>query len=107
MKTRDTAVQLRALADFLDARPEFETEGHVFVFTQYSTINFYDRDKFITAVKSLGSSKKSYTEGEYSKLMVTADAFPIKLSIARDAVCKKIVKFECEPLFSEDEVEAL
>jgi hypothetical protein len=113
MKTREVAKTLRGFADFLDARPEFDTEGVVSFLEGYSKeephayINFYDKGKFVEAVKSIGNATKTYTDGDYPKLEVTADAFPIKLSISRDKVCRKIVQFECDPLFSEEEVRSL
>lgn len=104
---------LRSFADFLESRPDFDTEGCVSVIDGYKEspyvvyINFYDRDKFVAAVKAVGNATKKYTDGDYPKLEVTADAFPIKLSISRDKVCTKKVEYICEPLFSEEEVRSL
>ncbi len=112
MKTGQLIEVLANFTTFLADRPEFETEGCVSVIDGYKEsphvyVNFYDRDKFVAAVKALGNATKKYTDGDYPKLEVTADAFPIKLSISRDKVCKKTVTFDCEPLFSEEEVRSL
>ena len=113
MKTRELERLLRKFANYLVTIPEFDVEGCVSFLEghagtgPYVHVSLWDRDKFIAAVKAIGSSKKVYTEGDYAELQVTADAFPIKLSIARDKVCLKKVTYECEPLFSAEEVEAL
>ncbi len=115
MTTRDLAATLRRIASYLSTIPEFDVESCVSIMSggtitapcPYVHIPIWDRDKFVAAVKAIGNSKKVYTDEPYANLEVTADAFPIKLSIARDKVCKKEVKYTCEPLFSEDEVEAL
>lgn len=101
--TRTYAENLRKQADFLDSRPEFALD-----YEHSGTLSFYSRDKFVNAVKALGTSDKKYSEGEYSQLYVTPQAFPeFKIAIARDKVCRKVVKYECEPLFSEAELETL
>jgi hypothetical protein len=113
MKTRELASFLQTLADFLASAPEFDTENCASILKGYKAnspnlyINYYDRDKFVAAVKALGSCTKRYTDGDYPKLEVTAKAFPIQLTISRDKVCKKTVVYDCEPLFSEEEVGSL
>ena len=113
MKTREYAQELRKFADYLDSRPEFSGEHMVFFpKTTYSAqsihINYDDKAQFVEAVKALGSSTKTCTgDSNYSRLNVRAKDYPLELSISRDKVCRKVVKFECEPLFSEEEVEAL
>jgi hypothetical protein len=110
MTTRELERTLRHFANYLATIPEFDVEGCVSIMegsittSPYVHVPIWDRYKFIAAVKAIGSSKKVYTEGDYAELQVTADAFPIKLSIARDKVCKKSVVYDCEPLFSEAEV---
>lgn len=113
MTTRELERTLRHFANYLSNIPEFDIESCVSIMEgsittgTYVHVPIWDRDKFIAAVKAIGSSKKVYTEGDYAELQVTADAFPIKLSIARDKVCLKTVTYACEPLFSAEEVEAL
>jgi hypothetical protein len=43
----------------------------------------------------------------YAELVVKATAAPFSVRISRDKVCKKIVSYDCEALFSAEEVEAL
>lgn len=101
--SRTYAQQLQRIAAFLESKPEFELD-----FTHGHLLSFYTKDNFVAAVKAIGSSTKKYGEGEYANLEITPVAFPeLKLSIQRSSVCRKVVKFECEPLFSEEEVEAL
>jgi len=111
METKEAAVMFRNFAFFLDEHPDFKTGGTVSLMADskapYFFISYYDKKIFVEAVKAIGDCTKEYTQGDYSSLHVTAKNFPIKLSIPRDRVCKKIVTFDCEPLFSTDEVEAL
>lgn len=103
LTSRVYAEKLRKIADFLDSRPVFELE-----YDQSKTISFWSKDKFVNAVKAIGNATKTYDEGEHSSLYITPVEFPdLKLSIMRSSVCKKIVKFECEPLFSDSELESL
>ena len=114
MKTRELATMLRKTADYLDSLEEFKTGTSITFLEDYSTKktrvygSFYDKDEFVAAVKAIGNATKRYDDSStYPELHVTAKAFPIEFNISRDKVCKKIVTYDCEPLFSEEEVEAL
>lgn len=98
--SREYAAEMRKAADYLDARPEFETEQYGF----HAYLSFYDRDKFVVAAKVIGNAKKEFTDGSYPELLLNVVGAPIRLSIARDKVCKKTVTFDCEPLFSNEEL---
>ena len=94
MQTHELVPFLRGLATTFLYAPDFDTEGCFSILTgvdekPYIFISFYARDKFVAAVKALGSSTKEYTTGDYPRLQVTARDFPIKLSISRDTVCRK------------------
>jgi hypothetical protein len=113
MRTRELAVELRKFADYLDSRPEFKNETLLFFpkttyGEQYVHMSYDDKTQFVEAVKAMGSSTKEYTgDSDFAKLNVRAKDYPLELSISRDKVCRKVVKFECDPLFSEEELEAL
>jgi hypothetical protein len=113
MKTRELAVELRIFADYLDSRPEFNNGTLIFFpkttyGEQYMHMSYDDKPQFVEAVKALGNSTKKYTgDSDYAKLEVQAKDYPLKINISRDKVCRKVVKFECDPLFSEEEFEAL
>ncbi len=110
MKTQEVAQMLRNFAAFLEDRPDFRVEGDLSLMpgkNPYFFCKYYDKNTFVEAVKALGDCTKTYTDGDYSDLRVTAKNFPIQLSISRDRVCKKEVKYICEPLFSTEEVESL
>ncbi len=102
MNTREYAVELRKVADFLDLRPEFKLETYE---KGTKVFNFYDKKLFVDAAKALGDATKSYTS--YDDFRLTAKNANVVLSIARDKVCRKVVTYDCEPLFSAEEVEAL
>jgi hypothetical protein len=113
MKTRELAVELRIFADYLDSRPEFNNGTLIFFpKTTYGEqsmyLNYGDKSQFVEAVRALGSSTKKYTgDSDYAELKVRAKDYPLEIAISRDKVCRKVVKFECDPLFSEEEFEAL
>jgi hypothetical protein len=107
--SRELARRFRQLADFLESRETFKTENGVYlsVYDGQLGINFDSKDAFVAAVKAIGNATKKYTAGDYPKLVVSADYAPIELSITRDKVCKKTITYDCEPLFSADEVAEL
>ncbi len=109
MNTREYAVELRKAADFLDSRPEFEVETGIYVSLDPARAHagFYNKENFLQAAKALGNTTKKYTEGEYGKLELTSTESSFAINISRDKVCKKIVTYDCEALFSPEEVEAL
>lgn len=94
MDSREYAQKLKDIAEFLDSRPEFNYIG--------------SKEDFVAAAKAIGDATKSVGDGEYANFTLTAKNCPdLKLIIPRDAVCRKTVKYECEPLFSHEEMEAL
>jgi hypothetical protein len=108
--SKEMAQRLRTIAEFLEDKDEFPMDfygGYLSPTDGKFSISFEDKKKFTQAVKSIGSAAKHYTEGDHSKLVISADYAPIELNISRDKVCKKVVRYDCEPLFSPEEVEAL
>ena len=101
--TREAAKKLREIADFLDSRPTFVLEHF-----NPGFFSFYDKAQFVAAAKAIGDATKSTEEGvAYADFRLTSKHAPITLSIARDKVCRKTVKYECEPLFTSEEMESL
>jgi hypothetical protein len=111
MKTKRELVQeLRNAANALDLIPEdFQLEAeHAMLINDVLSLSFYSKEKFVAAVKTLGNVTKTYTDGEYAELIVESDTVPkIRLRISRDKVCTKKVVYDCEALFSAEEVESL
>ena len=111
MKTRELATQLRDVVRFLESRPEFELDGSTCTTTYggkfQTSMFFYNKENFVEASKCFGNAVKSVSEGEYARFLLTSTAAPVALSISRDAVCTKKVLYDCEPLFTPEEVEAL
>ena len=100
MNTREYAVEIRKIADFLDSRPEFDIacDGAKLFY-------FWDKELFVKAAKALGDAEKKVTPSE--EFQLESKHAKVILSIARDKVCRKVVTYDCEPLFSAEEVEAL
>lgn len=106
--SRELADRFRQLADALDRRETYNIDGGATVSTDGKLyLHFYDKAQFVIAVKGLGSAEKRYTSEPYSELQVSSKWAPIVLYISRDKVCTKKVTYDCEPLFSPEEVSAL
>ena len=101
MKSHDLATQLRQTADYLLSHPDFELayEPSLYLGNYYS-----DKDKFIAAVRALGSGKKTW-DREEMQFEVNAP-LTLYVRVLRATICRKVQdeKWECEPLLtSEDE----
>lgn len=105
--TRELAEALRNTAAYLDSIESFKTDGIFCIVSDASSLHYYDKNLFVAGVKAMGDATKTYDAGEFANLNVTAKAFPFTLKISRDKVCRKVVKFECDPLFSAEELETL
>ena len=107
--SREMAQRLRNVAEFLEDHDNFKLESGAYLsgYDGKFSIHFDSKEAFVNAVKAVGEGVKEYTSEPYSKLNYSAAWAPIELSIPRDKVCRKIVKFECDPLFTAEEVEAL
>ncbi len=101
--TREAAKKLREIADFLDSRPTFVL-GYYF---EPGLFSFYDKAQFVAAAKAIGDATKITGEGEYANFKLKSKHAPITLVIPRDRVCHKTVKYECEPLFTSEEMVSL
>lgn len=109
--SRELARRFRQLADFLDSCETFSMQNGAFLSVSDGQlcISFDSKEAFIAAVRAIGNATKryDYPDDAYAKLVVSADYAPIELSIPRDKVCKRTVTYDCEPLFSADEVAEL
>ena len=106
--SREYAKSLRKMADWLDARPEFPIGGY---HKPLLLAEYYDKPDFLAVVKAVGPGKKNYTDGSFPKFEYTPvdGEFLVRVSIARDKVCTKVqeAKWECEPMLSPEDVEAI
>jgi hypothetical protein len=112
MNSREAAAAMRNTANYLDSLEEFDMESVVsFMSTTkkgiFASAAYWGKDKFVAAVKVMGNVVKTYDTGDYPRLRVTARDFPFEANISRDSVCTKKVTYDCQPLFTADEVEAL
>ena len=102
MTSHEYANELKKTAEHLLSRPEVEFDTKPFLF-----VGFYEKAPFVAAARAMGSGKKEFSSCD--DLHFTPDGTCLTLSIARSLVCRKIqdVKWECEPLLSESEIEQL
>src|SRR6266700_2720063 len=100
-KTKEEYIQaLRALADKLET-----VDLPKDLYNPYVSISWTCMTKEIltNVMRELGGKwTKSILGGDnnYSFFVLDSATLPIHLTISRDKVCKRIVKFECEPMFS-------
>jgi len=107
--SRDFAKNLRALAEWLDARPEFPMPS-VTARTPYN--EYYDKDEFIQAVRALGAGKKEdgILGKDYLKFIAetTPEDTEVQIEINRVKVCKLVrpaqpAEYDCESLLNQAE----
>jgi hypothetical protein len=105
MTSREYAQKLRELADYLDARNEFETGTKPYMFVHAST-----KREFLDAVLALKPGTKEVTTGSYPQIKfrptIKPEGVEIILDAPRDVACVKVQDevWECEPLLRpEDE----
>lgn len=108
MTSHEYAKALRQVADWFDARPEFETGEEA----PWMLFRIHDKQKFLTAVRATKPGKKVIEDTRIAPdIIFTPDpsALPkgTRLSIraTRDLVCRKIQgeKWACEALLSTEE----
>lgn len=98
MNSHELAQKLRDAAEDLAQRPVFEIPQYA---DPRISVSYYgDKEKFLAAVKALGSGKK--VTSDYH---VTFEHGMLHPFINRDAVCRKVQeeKWECEPLLTPEE----
>ena len=103
MTSHEYAGELLKIVNYLtDGRPEFEVD-----FPPTVRFHFWsEKEKFVAAVKALGSGTKEVSGSDFYFRVKGAS---IAVQANRDSVCKKIqeAKWECEPLFTPEEVQAM
>lgn len=102
MNSHEYANKLKELADFLLAKPEFETDGEPRVFFWY----WSDKQGFLGAVKALGSGEKKWSTDDLTFYPAgVPDGIHFELQIRRVAICRLVreAEYECEPLLSQAE----
>lgn len=106
--SHELATRMANLADFLKKKPVFELEngGLLSAYSGRLSFSFDGKEQFVAAVKAVGEGTKEYSDPDatYSELTYKAKWAPITFTIPRDRVCKKVVTYDCEPLFSAEEV---
>lgn len=107
--SRTLAANLRKLADWLDAKPEFPVTSDT---ASNGYQNFHtDKESFLKAVRSLGAGKKVNGLIGKSELRFEAqapDGTAFAVEVFRSAVCKLVkpaqeAVYSCEPLLSPEE----
>ena len=101
MNSHEYAVKLQKTAELLLSKPEIQM-------TSSGEVHMYHTSKetLLENMKALGSGEKKYSH-DYFEFRPTGTL--LLLYSDRSLVCRKIqeVKWECDPIFSTEELEAL
>lgn len=95
---------LRDLADIWDKKADDNTA------LPGLSIYCHTKETLLVYVKLIGGSwEKRYIapESEYATIQLRHKTLPVTLSIMRDKVCKRTIKYDCEPMFSQEETREL
>ncbi len=95
---KEFASALRNLADLIDANDNLPQIGD-------REIYFFPSDKaeLLNLIRAFGGTwDKSLGYGG-DNIRLTSRTLPVELQISRDKVCRKIVTYDCEPMFSPDD----
>lgn len=96
---------LRNLADYLEAHPEFPQMDHFLLWA-----DVYEVEKFRTAAQNMGAVTKKFDDYRVH-LEKHFGMIKVSVEISRDKVCKKIITWDCPddpllaPLLSEAQEE--
>lgn len=106
MTSFEYAARLRDLANWLETRPEFETETKVYMFLHY-----YDKEAFVAAVRAVGGGTKEFTEYDiqYTPKTGLDDGIFVRVDAPRNKVCRLVQEavWDCEALLEPEELEVL
>ena len=103
MTSHEYAKELQKTVDHLLSRQEVEFESYA---QPFLFVSFYDKEKFVSAVRAMGSGEKKF---ETVDLRFEPNDTCLIMSIGKDKVCRKVqeAKWECDPLFSDEEIAQL
>jgi hypothetical protein len=90
---------LRTLADIWE-KPENAALQKPALYVWCST-----KQELLAVIRAIGGKfTKTIGTGEYAYITLVPDRAPeLRINISRDRVCRKIVKWECEPLLLPEE----
>lgn len=100
-RTRAQYIQgLRNLADRLEQDKEIPEPGNLY-------LHAWEKSDLLKMIRQFGGSwEKSLSYGE-TDIQLESRKFPLIISISRDKVCKKVVTYDCEPMFSPQDAQDL
>jgi hypothetical protein len=90
----DIVKGLRELADFLEARPELAKVDFV-IGHGYLSAADNGRRRFAETVRTLGTCRKSFDDNHVNADVEFSGGVKLGFRIDREAVCKKIVTWDC------------
>ncbi|HLW51247.1 MAG TPA: hypothetical protein VKW06_00260 [Candidatus Angelobacter sp.] len=105
--SHDLARALQQTAEWLLSRPSFQIEERFDAMT-WQSINFSQKDKFLAAVRAIGTGKKAFRPHEV-EVKAEIPGGRIYLKAPRDLVCRLIrpAEYECDPFLSPEEEKQL
>ncbi len=89
---------LRKLADIIEAQ-----DGEPTNISKTLYVSVYNKAALLTEIKRYGGVwHKSLSYGG-ENIQLTSRELPVLISVPRDKVCRKTVRYDCEPMFSPDD----
>jgi hypothetical protein len=108
MTSHELAAKAQEIVNFLLSKQNFKVDGGIYISSsRQSTISLYSKAIFTDAAKAIGNARKEVGEGDYADFSLISTEAPLALTIARNIICRKVIKYECEPLFTADEISDL
>ena len=106
MKSHEYAEKLKAAAEFLLSREDAEiTESER---GPYISLFFWTKESFAASVRAFGAGTKEWKDNELH-FTPAGPCGIFRLIIDRHRVCRLVrpAEYDCEPIFSDEEVAAL
>jgi hypothetical protein len=97
-KNIEHAAKLRQLADVYDRAEEFIPACGLTIFAD-------TKESIVSVIRAVGGKFRKRSSGDNEHfLYFDSERIPgLSVNIWRDLVCRKIVRWECDPVFSADE----
>lgn len=101
MTNKEYADQLRAIADKYETS---ENENAPRSETFY--LFLYTKQQVMDSIRMFGGKWiKSFSgSDQHQEMILKHSTLPLRISVPRSLVCKRTITYDCEPLFSENDI---
>ena len=89
--------KLRNLADLLEKEPVPDLEASRFY------LHVYTKEDLLKHLRYFGGRRNKRLGFGGDDIYMESDRLPVAICVPRDKVCRKVVTYDCEPMFSPDD----